>query len=209
MCANSPLRFPCCSHAPRTPSLPAISPLPPISIHCSHSAFLSPSLPASSTMYIMAAVGIDVEAFRGRNPHTPMTEVCLACVRSYNASSLLEVRPGFSDQRPLDRAALTALTRTISGDAAVNPSAAVAALVAADIKLGVGKFGGMLRVRPVPGSDGDGAGVLGRGRSGSDAGVSVSGARDSADVGRSTSMLPPLAADRTSSIIAYALETHR
>jgi hypothetical protein len=159
-------------------------------------------------MYIMAAVDIDVEAFRGRSPSTPMTEVCIACVRAYNGSSLLEVRPGFADPRPMDRAALATLTRTVSGDAPVNPAAAVAALTASDVKLGVGKYGGTLRVRPLPGGGAEAGAVAGRGRGGSDAGDGGQ-QRDSADVGRTTSMLPPIAADRTSAFVAYALETHR
>jgi hypothetical protein len=107
-----------------------------------------------STMYIMAALSVDTDAFRARQNDCKMTEVCLAVIRAYkNSSSLLvEMRPGFASPVPYDKASLIALSRSISGDSSsvISGSLAAQKLVEADTRLGNGHFGGSLRLKMLP-----------------------------------------------------------
>lgn len=107
-----------------------------------------------STMYIMAALSVDTDAFRTRKLDCKMTEVCLAVVRVYKGSSslLIETRPGFAYPVPYDRASLIALSRSVSGDSSSILSGSLAAqkLIEADTRLGTGQFGGSLRLNGLP-----------------------------------------------------------
>lgn len=86
------------------------------------------------------------------------------------------------------------LTRTIQGEAPQSGIAAAQALISADAKLGQGKYGGVLRLRPLPGQDLD----------------AMSGATAAAGRrGSSHAAQPPVAPESSSVILAYAVETHR
>ncbi len=160
-----------------------------------------------TTMHIMAAVGVDVQALRAGNLATPMTIVCLAVIRAYKSSSLVEMRPGFAEPVPYERPALVALSRTLSGEPPASGAAAAAILIAADTKLGVGRYGGTLRLRALPTEGRGGAAAL---DATGGAGLSETMRRSTADLGRTLSAAPPGgAAERPGSIVAYALETHR
>jgi len=106
-----------------------------------------------STMYIMAALSIDTDAFRARQVDCKMTEVCLAVIRAFkNSSSLLiEMRPGFASPVPYDKASLIVLSRSISGDSSsiISGSLAAQKLVEVDTRLGNGQFGGSLRLKMI------------------------------------------------------------
>jgi len=107
-----------------------------------------------STMYIMAALSVDTDAFQARQVDCKMTEVCLAVIRAYKSSSslLIEMRPGFAFPVPYDKASLIALSRSVSGDSSTVISGYLAAqkLVEAESRLGNGQFGGSLRLKTFP-----------------------------------------------------------
>jgi len=162
-----------------------------------------------STMYIMAALSVDTDAFRARKVDCKMTEVCLAVVRAYkNSSSLLiEMRPGFASPVPYDKASLIALSRSISGDSSnvISGSLAAQRLVEADTRLGNGQFGGSLRLKMLPTLQ------LGVSTQQSTASYTVRSLDSTLSPSNSgeTSSAPLITNERSTDICAYAIEMHR
>ena len=174
---------------------------------------------AYQTMYIMAAINVDATAFRERREDMQMTEVCLCAVRAYERSSLIEVRPGFAQPVPYDRASLMALARTVSGEAPYSGAEAAALLIGADTRLGSGKFGGTLRLQPLS--------SIGVDRDKKDTEKVLppdfsSSQRDyparrlssllpgDSILGASTiTQTPPPPPERSSDVVAFAIESHR
>ena len=66
------------------------------------------------------------------------------------ASGLLEVRPGFAEPVIYDREALVALVRSLTGELPLTAAGAISTLVSIDASLGLGRYGGRLRLRPLP-----------------------------------------------------------
>lgn len=163
-----------------------------------------------STMYIMAALSVDTDAFCARKLDCKMTEVCLAVVRAYKGSSslLIETRPGFAYPVPYDRASLIALSRSVSGDSSSILSGSLAAqkLIEADTRLGTGQFGGSLRLNGLPTLPHL---VTTEVTSLSTHALRSLNATSSHSDSEATSFPPIISNERSSDICAYAIEMHR
>jgi len=167
-----------------------------------------------STMYIMAALSVDTDAFRARQLDCKMTEVCLAVVRAYKSSSslLIETRPGFASPVPYDRASLIALSRSVSGDSSsiISGSLAAQKLIEADTRLGTGQFGGSLRLNALPTLPHvDSTGLSTSSSSSSNYPIRSLNATTSLSYSEATSLPSLTSNERSTYICAYAIETHR
>jgi hypothetical protein len=121
---------------------------------------------AVSTMVLMAAIGLApgalLASLNASAPCAAWRDVPLAVLRWHaprdgseggGGSGLLEMRPGFADPRPHRRASLVGLARRYAGDGGGGGGTgreALATLQRLDAALGRGRWGGTLRLRPLP-----------------------------------------------------------
>jgi hypothetical protein len=179
------------------------------------SVFSHASRGAPTTMFVMSAAGLAPGTLRAAvdaaiaarvagapAPALPAwTDVPLVAAFWHGGgrgggTGLLELRPGFAEPVPYERAALLALSSSLTGgDASETTNGAVMSLINSDASLGSGRYGGRLRLRPLPPSLLPGAG-------------SAAVAALSSTVGR-----PPRpvagAPDAMKGTVAFALEMHR